>query len=93
LGPTYDFPAMSQLDPVPPPSDPLPSVPPPPPFPNRSDPWQRRSGGFWVGAFLVIAGAYFLLANLGLLDWLKWDLVWPLVLIVIGVYLVVRRLR
>jgi fatty acid desaturase len=88
---------MSQLDPVPPP-DQSPSAP-PPPLParsdrsDRSDRWQHRSGGYWVGAFLVIAGAYFLLANLGLLNWLNWDLVWPLVLILIGLYLVVRRLR
>jgi len=54
---------------------------------------QRRSGSFWVGAALVVAGAYFLLANLGLLNWLNWDLVWPVVLIALGIYLVVRRLR
>ena len=72
---------MSQLDPL------------PPSFPDRPSTMQRRSGSFWVGAALVVAGAYFLLANLGLLNWLNWDLVWPVVLIALGIYLVVRRLR
>jgi hypothetical protein len=42
---------------------------------------------------LVVLGVYFLLNNLGLLDWLQPDVVWPLVLIAIGVWLIVRRAR
>ena len=42
---------------------------------------------------LVIVGAYFLLRNFGLLDWLKWEVFWPVALIAVGLYLVVRRLR
>lgn len=72
---------MSQIDPV------------PPPQPQRSYRWRRSSGGFWAGALLVVAGAYFLLTNLGLLSWLSWHLVWPVVLIGIGLYLIIRRLR
>lgn len=72
---------MSQLDPL------------PPPQPQRSYRWQSRSGSYWLGGLLVVAGAYFLLTNLGLLKWLSWDLVWPVVLIGIGLYLVIRRLR
>ncbi|TMD51581.1 MAG: hypothetical protein E6I85_12615 [Chloroflexi bacterium] len=75
---------MSQFDPLPPPL---------PPLPERSSRWRGRSGGFWLGAVLVAAGAYFLLANLGLLNWLNWHLVWPVVLIGLGLYLVIRRLR
>jgi hypothetical protein len=73
---------MSEMDPIPPP---LPAS-----SPNR---WQRNSGTFWGGGTLILIGVYFLLANLGLLDWLKWDYVWPVVLIAIGLWLVVRRLR
>jgi len=72
---------MSQLDPL------------PPPQPQRSYRWQGRSGSYWAGGLLIVAGAYFLLTNLGLLKWLSWDLVWPVVLIGIGLYLVIRRLR
>jgi hypothetical protein len=68
--------------------DPLP--PPPPSFPGRG---QRRSSGFWGGAILILVGAYFLLSNLGFLYWLSFDIVWPVILIAIGIYLVLRRLR
>ena len=38
-----------------------------------------------------MVGAYFLLRNLGLLDWLRSDILFPLVLIALGVWLIVRR--
>ncbi len=68
----------------------------PPPMPSnqdRSDRWQRRSGAFWGGGILILIGVYFLLANLGLLNWLDWNIAWPVILIAIGLYLVARRLR
>ena len=45
---------------------------------------------FWP-IVLIVVGGYFLLLNLGLLDWLRADIFWPLVLIAIGVWLIVRR--
>jgi Domain of unknown function (DUF5668) len=45
---------------------------------------------FWPGV-LIVVGAYFLLRNLGLLDWLRSDIFWPLVLIALGAWLIVRR--
>jgi uncharacterized integral membrane protein len=72
---------MSQMDPL------------PPPMPTQQDRWQRRSGAFWGGGILILIGVYFLLANLGLLNWLDWNVAWPVILIALGVYLVVRRLR
>jgi hypothetical protein len=72
---------MSQMDPL------------PPPQPSSQERWQRRSSSFWGGGVLILIGAYFLLANLGLMDWVKWDIVWPVILIGIGGYLVIRRLR
>ena len=47
---------------------------------------------FWP-AVLILAGLYFLLRNLGLLDWLRGDIFWPLVLIALGVWLIARRAR
>jgi len=40
---------------------------------------------------LILVGAYFLLRNVGLLNWLRADIFWPLVLIAIGVWLILRR--
>ena len=65
----------------------------PPPLPSSQERWQRRSSSFWGGGVLILIGVYFLLANLGLMDWVKWDIVWPVILIGIGGYLVIRRLR
>ncbi len=54
----------------------------------RRDFWRHEL--FWP-AVLIIAGGYFLLRNVGLLDWLRGDIFWPLVLIAIGVWLILRR--
>jgi hypothetical protein len=65
----------------------------PPSLQSRQNRWQRNSGAFWGGGILIVIGLYFLLANLGLLNWLDWKVVWPVILIGLGVYLVARRLR
>jgi len=49
-------------------------------------------GLFWGGA-LVLLGLYSLLSNLGLLGWLRGDIFWPSLLILLGVFLIVRRGR
>ena len=58
-------------------------------------PW-GWSGGVWPlfwGAALVLIGAYYLLQNLGLLSWLKGDVLWPSLLILFGLLLLIRRGR
>lgn len=52
--------------------------------------WSGRSSYFWGGA-LVVVGALLLLGNVGLLNNLNWDYVWPVLLIAFGVWLVVAR--
>ena len=47
---------------------------------------------FWPGV-LIVVGLYFLLRNLGLLDWLRPDIVVPSLIIALGVWLIVRRTR
>jgi hypothetical protein len=47
---------------------------------------------FW-GAALVLIGAYYLLKNLGLLSWLHGDILWPVLLIALGVLMLARRGR
>lgn len=41
-----------------------------------------------IGIILVIAGGLFLLANFNLFWWLRWDNLWPLILIAIGVVII-----
>ena len=57
-------------------------------------PWPWGGGGVWpwfAGAALVVIGAYYLLQNLGLLGWLHGDVLWPTLLVVLGVLLLIRR--
>lgn len=59
-------------------------------------PWAWYGGGVWPwfwGAALVLIGAYFLLQNLGLLSWVKGDVLWPSLLILFGVLLLISRSR
>ncbi len=44
-----------------------------------------------AGLLLIILGVLFLFGNLDLLGWLHWSRLWPLIIIVIGVLLLVRR--
>ena len=70
------------------------STPPGSPAPNRRW-WGPSNGGrprgLWAGVILIVLGAYFLLANVGLLSGFRWDLFWPVVLIAIGLLILVRR--
>lgn len=52
-----------------------------------TDPARARE---MLGVLLIVLGGLFLLANLGLIA-LEWRLVWPLVLIGIGVFILLRR--
>jgi TM2 domain-containing membrane protein YozV len=68
---------------------PIPPIPPMPPFPQAY--WRRRAP---VGAVILIAlGVVFLLDQF---DWFSWHIFqyfWPLLLIGLGVWLIVRRLQ
>lgn len=54
----------------------------------RGEFWRHEL--FWP-AVLILVGGYFLLHNLGLLDWVRGDVFWPLLLIAVGVWLIARR--
>lgn len=60
--------------------------------PSGPHPYGGR-GGIVVGVVLIALGAWFLLQNLGWLWWWRWDLFWPAVFILLGLALLVRRLR
>jgi cell wall-active antibiotic response 4TMS protein YvqF len=52
--------------------------------------WSRRPSYFWGGA-LIVVGVLLLLGNVGLLNNLNWDYIWPVLLIAFGVWLIVAR--
>lgn len=43
------------------------------------------------GAALVIVGAIFLLKNLDIISGVAWDIVWPIILIVLGLSIIFKR--
>ena len=63
--------------------------------PHRGGWWSPGYGGrprgLWAGIILIALGAYFLLANIGVLAGFRWDIFWPVVLIAIGLLILVRR--
>jgi phage shock protein C len=64
-----------------------------PPSGAEVPPHIERRRGLWLGGILVVLGGIFLLYNLGYLGWWSWRVAWPLVLILIGVLVLVQRLR
>lgn len=57
-------------------------------------PWAWGGGGVWPwfwGAALVLIGVYYLLQNLGLLNWVSGNVLWPSLLILLGVLMLVGR--
>ncbi len=52
---------------------------------------RKGRGGILAGLILVILGAGFLLQNI--FPWFSFNYVWPSILVVIGLYLVVRGLK
>ena len=58
------------------------------------DPWYNRGrNGAALGILVAVIGFFFLISNLGWLNWWRWDLFWPVVLIALGLLIVARRFR
>jgi len=47
----------------------------------------------WLGFLLILLGVFFLLENLNLIRWFDNDLIWPFIIIFIGVWLLIKRWR
>lgn len=47
----------------------------------------------WFGILLILIGVIFLLKNLNLIRWFDNDLLWPIIIILIGIWLLIRRWR
>lgn len=52
---------------------------------------QKTQYARWLGVILILLGAYFLLESLHLLSWVRFDIFWSLLLILIGIVLLVKR--
>jgi hypothetical protein len=81
------------------PQEPVPRELPPPAEPQRRG-WSYTyrggrggRGGLWFPIALVVFGVVALLDQFGLLWWVRWELLWPLIVIAIGVALIIRRWR
>jgi phage shock protein C len=88
--------SRSQASVTPPPTTGDPSGGPPPagaPHPRgRWGPsFSSRPPGLWGGIILIVVGAYFLLANLGIFNNVHWEIVLPVILIALGLLLLLRR--
>lgn len=60
------------------------------PVPDPEAAERRRAT---IGFFLVALGAVFLLGNIGAFRIVRWDLVWPLAIVGLGVLLLAQRAR
>lgn len=94
--------------PPPPESQPPPQPPPPGASREEWRHWRRQQrhlyhgywggwyGGSWYwffGVVLILVGGYELLGNLGLLRWIQGDVLWPLLLIALGAWILIGRAR
>jgi len=57
------------------------------------DPAEDARRQQWIGYALIGLGALFLLGEVGVLRFVRWDLVWPLAIIGLGLFFVMRRGR
>jgi len=53
--------------------------------------YRGRQRGLWFGALVIALGIYLLLVNLGVFNAFNWNIVWPIILIAIGVLFLARR--
>jgi len=44
-----------------------------------------------VGLIVIVIGGLFLLRNLGLIPYLSWSVVWPIIIILIGLCMIEKR--
>lgn len=65
----------------------------PPAAPRPRDPAAEERRRSTIGYFLIALGLIVLLANVGAFRFVRGDIVWPLVLVGVGVLLLVQRVR
>lgn len=58
---------------------------------SRKTEEKRSNRAGWFGIILILLGIYLLLDNLHLLSWIDKDLLWPIIIIFIGAWLLIKR--
>jgi putative Mn2+ efflux pump MntP len=58
---------------------------------NTEETHSHRAG--WFGIILILLGIILLLDKLNLIKWFDKDLLWPVIIIFIGVWLLIKRWR
>jgi len=64
-----------------------------PDFSPRRYSESRNKGAQVIGLGIIALGILFLLINFGVFSWLEWGVIWPVVLIAIGLLLILGRAR
>ncbi len=60
---------------------------------SRTNEEKRSNRAVWLGIILILLGIFLLLENLHLLSWINRDLLWPIIIIFIGAWLMIKRWR
>ncbi len=60
---------------------------------SRTNEEKRSNRAVWLGIILILLGIFLLLENLHLLSWINRDLLWPIIIIFIGAWLLIKRWR
>lgn len=58
-----------------------------------TDPAEDARRQQWIGYALIVLGAIFLLGEAGVFRFVRWDVIWPLAIIGLGLFFVLRRNR
>ncbi|AEH60032.1 phage shock protein C, PspC [Methanosalsum zhilinae DSM 4017] len=52
---------------------------------------QRDEGPAWIGIGLILIGVFLILDRIDIFWWLSWNILWPLLIVFIGIWILVRR--
>ena len=54
---------------------------------------RREKARYVIGGVLIAIGVLFLLGNLGIFHWIRWELVWPVAIIALGLAILIPSIR
>ncbi|WP_407356143.1 PspC domain-containing protein [Methanolobus sp. WCC5] len=60
---------------------------------NLENKKEESKSGVWLGIGLVVLGLLLLIDRLDLFWWLSWRIMWPLLLVLLGIWIILRRGR
>lgn len=63
------------------------------PSSNPAPAKEKADPAIWVGIGLVLLGLFLLVDRLGWFWWLNWSILWPLLIVLMGLWVILRRRR